>query len=248
MRFSLVSVLSILWVLLTLEVAAATLVGSSQGYVIYKISVSGQQTPTETFNVNETVQPAGQSGFVILTVNVESSSRNFTYSNIVNSSSVPEIFPSLVGINNQSFSYGRGGSLDIIHVQNRGSVLVTFNGSMYEGTTYQVTVSITYTPQALQISGNGTIITLPSGLIYSVTLQNINGYSVAAQLTRTNLPVTVALGSSLPVGLALVSIGLVGAIAFAVPSVFIRWRRKLTAKPAPPAPPQSEEKPSYWVD
>lgn len=248
MRFSLVSVVSILCVLLTLEVAAATLVGPSQGYVIYKISINGQQTPTETFNVNENVQPGGQNGFVILTVNVESSSRNFTYSNVMNSSSVPEIFPYLVGINNQSFSYGTAGSLDIIHVQNRGSVPVMFNGSTYEGTTYQVTVSITYTPRTLQISGNGTIITLPSGLIYSVTLQNINGYSVSAQLMRTSLPVTVASGSSLPVGLALVSIGLVGAIAFAVPSVFIRWRRKLTAKPAPPAPPQSEEKPSYWVD
>ena len=248
MRFLFVVVLVCLSILLTGEVASAALVGSSRGYVIYKISVNSQQTTIETFNVNETVQPSSQNGFVVLTVTVQSSLRNITYANTVNSSSSPEIFPYLVGINNQSFSYGTGGSLDIIHVQNRGSVPVMFDGSTYEGTTYQVTVSIAYTPQALQISGNGTIITLPSGLIYSVSLQNINGYSVDAQLTRTNLSVTVASGSSLPVGLVLVSIGLVGAIAFAVPSVFIRWRRKLAAKPAPPAPPQSEEKPSYWVD
>ena len=248
MRFSSLAVLTILSVLLAGEVAAASLLGPAQGYVIYKISVNSQQTPIETFNVNETVNPSSQNGLVVLTVTVQSSLRNVTYSNTVNSSSSPEIFPYLVGINNQSFSYGTSGSLDIIHVQNKGSVPVTFNGVTYEGTTYQVTVSITYSPRALYVSGNGTIVTLPSGLIYSLQLQDISGYSVSAQLVQTNLPVEVASGSSLPVGLALVSIGLVAAIAFAVPSIFIRWRKKPAAKPAPSAPPQTEEKPSYWVD
>ena len=39
-----------------------------------------------------------------MTITVLSSLRNFTYFNTVNSSSFPEVFPYLVGLENQSFS------------------------------------------------------------------------------------------------------------------------------------------------
>jgi hypothetical protein len=247
MRVS-ISVILLISTLLLVAEASAALVGPSQGYVVYKIRIVNQQPQAESIILNETVQPTSQGGFVLVTITVRSSISNITYSEAVNSSSFLEIFPYLVGLNNQSLSYGTAGTVDIVHIQNTGSTQVTFNSKSYEGTSYQVSVSGTYSPQALQISGNGTIVTLPSGLIYSVQLQRINGYSVNAQLLQTSLPVTVATTSSLPIGLTLISIGLLGAIAFAVPSIFIRWRKKLGTAPAPSSQPQTEEKPSYWVD
>src|SRR4029077_12987214 len=184
----------------------------------------------------------------LVSITVSSTVRNITYSDTVNSTSFPEIFPYLVGLNNQSISYGTNGMIDLVHVRNTGSAPVTFNGKTYEGTSYQVYVSASFSLQSSKISGNATVVTLPSGLIYSVQLQLADGYSASVQLMQTNLPVTVAIGSSLPVGLALISIGLVGAAAFAVPSIFMRWRKKPGVAPAPSDQPHSEEKPSYWVD
>lgn len=241
------------WVLLLSSVllvgaCSAVILGPTQGWATYRISVGGQRTPAELLTLNETVAPASQSGFVQLTIDVISNVRNFTYSNIVNSSSFPEIFPYLVGINNQSISYSTSGIEATVHIHNSGNTQVAFQGSTYTGTVYQVSVSANYSPMALALSGNGTIITLPSGLIYSVQLEQVSGYATNAQLLRTSLPVAVATGASLPVGLAILTIGLLAAIAFAVPSIFIRLRRKPNAEPAPPPQPQAEEKPSYWVD
>lgn len=247
MRFSIAAVLLVSSVLVLGEVSGA-FVGATQGYVIYRITVDSQQIQAENLILNETVQPTSQSGTVLVTMSIRSNISNVTYSSAVNSSSFPEIFPYLVGINNQSISYGAGGVFAIVHVENTGTAQLTFNSKTYEGTSYQVSIAVTSAPQGLGISGNGTIVTLPSGLIYSVQLENISGYSVDAQLLETNLSVSVATTSSLPVGLALISIGLLGAIAFAVPSIFIRWRRKPRTAPAPPSQPETEEKPSYWVD
>jgi hypothetical protein len=247
MRFLVATVLLVSSVLLV-GVSSAALVGPTQGYVTYRITVNSNLTQTEIFTLNQTAQPTSQTGFVVLSINVVSNVRNFTYSNTVNSSSFPEIFPYLVGINNQSVSYEANGLSVVVHVRNTASSQVSFNGGTYTGTKYQLSVSGTYLPQKLELTGNGTIITLPSGLIYSVQLQPINGYSVNAQLWRTSLPIEVATASSLPVGLALVTIGLLGAIAFAVPSIFMRWRKKPKTEQAPSTQPQTEEKPSYWVD
>jgi hypothetical protein len=136
----------------------------------------------------------------------------------------------------------------VVHVRNTASTQISFNGGTYTGTNYQVSVSGTYLPQTLELTGNGTIVTLPSGLIYSFQLEQIDGYSVNAQLLETSLPITVSTASSLPIGLALVTIGLLGAIAFAIPSIFIRWRKKPKTEGPPSTQPQTEEKPSYWVD
>ncbi len=247
MRFLVATILLISSVLLV-GVSSAALIGPTQGYVTYRITLNSNQTQTEILTLNETAQPTSRTGFVDLSISVLSNVRNFTYSNAINSSSFPEIFPYLVGINNQSITYGANGLSAVVYVRNTASTQITFNGRTYTGTSYHVTVSATYSPQLLEIAGNGTIVTLPSGLIYSVQLQQINGYSVDAQLLKTSLPIEVATTSSLPVGLALVTIGLLGAIAFAVPSIFIRWRKKPKREQAPSTQPQAEEKPSYWVD
>jgi len=247
MRFLIATVL-LLSSVLAVGVSNAVLVGPTQGFVMYRITVNSNQTQTEVFTLNETAQPASQTGFVDLSIQVLSSARNFTYSNTVNSSSFPEIFPYLVGINNQSISYGANGITAVVHVKNTASTQVKFNGGTYTGTSYLVSVSAMYAPQAFDIAGNGTIVTMPSGLIYSVQLQQFNGYSTNAELLRTSLPLEVVTASSLPVGLALITIGLLGAIAFAVPSIFIRWRKKQKTDQAPSPEPQTREKPSYWVD
>jgi hypothetical protein len=246
MRFRVAAVLLVSFLLVVGEVSGA-LVGSSQGYVVYKITLNSQGTQPEVFSVNETVQPSSQAGFVQMTITVLSRVRNMTYSNTVNSSSLPELFPYLVGLNNQSFSYQTSGIDATIHIHHAGNAQVSFDNITYQGTSYQLSLSASYAPLATQFAGNGTALTLPSGLVYSIQAQNTNG-TLDAQLVKTNLPLTVATGSSLPVGLALITVALLAAIAFAVPSVFIRWRRKPRPEPASSSQPQTEEKPSYWVD
>jgi hypothetical protein len=246
MRFTVAAVLLVSFLLVAGEVSGA-LVGSTQGYVIYKMTLNSQGAQPEVFTVNETVQPTNQAGFVQMTVTVLSSLRNMTYSDTINSSSTPELFPYLVGLNNQSFSYQTSGIDATVHIHYTGNTQVRYNNITYQGTSYQLSLSASYTPLATQISGNGTALTLPSGLVYSVQVQNTNR-TLDAQLVKTNLPLTVATGSSLPVGLALISIGLLAAIAFAVPSIFIRSKRKPKPEPAPSSQPQTREKPPYWVD
>jgi len=68
-------------------------------------------------------------------------------------------------------------------------------------------------------------------------------------LEETNLAlVGPSNSSSLPIGIALVSLGLLGAAAFAVPSIFRRLKSKPAATPSTPGEPGAEEKPPYWVD
>jgi hypothetical protein len=246
MRFAVAAVLLVSSLLLVWGVSGA-LVGSSQGYVIYKMTLNSQGAQPEVFSVNETVEPSSQAGLVQMTVTVLSSLRNMTYSTTVNSSSTPELFPYLVGLNNESFSYQTSGIDATVHIHYTGSAQVSFDNISYQGTKYQLSLSAQYTPLATQIAGNGTALTLPSGLIYSVQVENTNS-TLDAQLVNTNLPLNVATGSSLPVGLALLSIGLLAAIAFAVPSVFIHWKRKPKVEPEPSSQPQTGDKPSYWVD
>src|SRR5579864_4381323 len=117
MRFSVAAVLLVLSVLLV-GGASAALIGSTQGFVIYRVAINNQQVSAETFILNETVQPTSESGFVLVTTTALSTVRNFTDSNTVNSTSFPEIFPYLVGLNNQSISYGTNGMIDLVNVRN----------------------------------------------------------------------------------------------------------------------------------
>lgn len=246
MRFTVAAVLLVSFLLLAGE-ASGALVGATQGYVIYKVSLTSQGQ-TQSFNLNETVRPSGQNGIVQLTISIVSIVQNTTFSDTLNASALPEVFPYLVGINNQTLSYQTNGISLNVHVQYLGSAKVNFDNTTYQGGSYQLSVSASSGTMGSQFDETGHALTLPSGLIYSVQLQNVNGSSANAQLLQTSLPVTVAAGASLPVGLALISIGLLAAIAFAVPSIFIRWRRKPKSGPVPSPQPQTEEKPSYWVD
>lgn len=112
-----------------------------------------------------------------------------------------------------------------------------------------MTASATYQSATASVSATGTIVTMPSGLIHSVQLESINSYSVQMRLEETNLVlVGPSNSSSLPIGIALVSLGLIGAAVFAVPSIFKRLKSKPAATPGLSDEPGGEEKPSYWVD
>jgi len=68
------------------------------------------------------------------------------------------------------------------------------------------------------------------------------------RLEETNLALVDPLNNDLPVGIAFVSLGLFGAIVFAVPSIFKKLKPKREATPGKPDEPGHKEKPSYWVD
>jgi len=224
-------------------------IGPTQGHVEYRITLNNQSSTLASFLLNESAQPTGQNGIVLVTANLLSTVRNFTYSRALNTSSFPEVFPYLLGISNQSLSYHAYGVSLTLHIANTGNAQISFNEQSFQGTSYQVAASATYASATASISAHGTIITLPSGLIYSVQLESINSYSVQMLLEETNLAlVDPSNSSSLPIGIALVSLGLLGAAVFAAPSIFKRLKSKPAATPTTSDEPGGEEKPSYWVD
>ena len=224
-------------------------IGPTQGHVEYRITLNNQTSTLASFLLNESAQPTGQNGIVLVTANLLSTVRNFTYSRALNTSSFPEVFPYLLGIGNQSLSYRAYGVSLTLHIVNTGNAQITFNGQSFQGTSYQVTASATYASATTSVSANGTIITMPSGLVYSVQLESINSYSVQMRLEETNLAlIDPSNSSNIPIGIALVSLGLLGAAVFAAPSIFKRLKSKPAATPTTSDEPGSEEKPSYWVD
>lgn len=223
-------------------------IGPTQGHVLYRVNINNQGTSVASFTLNESAQPTGQNGIVLVTANVISTMRNFTYSRALNTSSFPEVFPYLPAINNQSLSYHAYGISVSIRIINTSNTPITFKGQAFQGTNYRVTGSATYPSLTAAVSANGTIITMPSGLIYSLELGSTNSYSVQMLLEETNLALDAPSNTSLPVGIAFVGLGLFGAVVFAVPSIFKKLKPKREATPGKPEEPGHEEKPSYWVD
>jgi hypothetical protein len=227
---------------------ATVTIGPTQGHVEYRITINKQGATVASFFVNESAEPTSQNGIVLVTANLLSTLRNLTYSKALNTTSFPEVFPYLLGISNQSFSYHAFGILLTLHIVNTGNVPVTFNSQSFQGTSYRVSASASYPSMTVAVSTNGTIVTMPSGLIYSLQLGAMDTYSVQVKLEQTNLPLADSSSSSLPLGIALVSLGLLGAVVFAVPSIFKKLKRKPEATSGKPAETSPEEKPSYWVD
>ncbi len=248
MRFSLITFLALSALLVSGTANLALAAQSSQGYVEYKISVLNNQTPIVSSLLNESAQPTGQNGFVQLTLSLVSSLRNLTYTRVLNVSSLPEIFPYIAGISNQTFSYQSYQIAFSIHIHNTGSVPITFNSVNYQGTKYDISASVSYSTTGSPVAGSGSIITLPSGLIYSAQLQVYTTYSLQLQLVATSLPAADPPSNSFPLGVALFTIGIIGAVGFAVPSIFLRIRNRQRPQPAIEEEPQAEKKPSYWVD
>jgi hypothetical protein len=232
------------------------------GYVQYRLTVGSQGSANmqKTITVNETAQPGSQNGFTALTIALSSNAMNFTYSKDVNSSSLIETFPYLIGLTSQSFSYQVSGFSISANIVNNGSIPVTFNGNNYQGTNYQVSLSATNSTGGNSVSAKGTIVSLPSGLVDSAQFLVNGTASINAQLLSTNLTLTNPQSKVNTVGLSLLVVGLLVAVAIAVPAVFkIVTRSKHTnsastdeteEKQQSSAEQESEgeKNPSYWVD
>ncbi len=199
----------------------ASAIGPSYGYVQYKVTLNSLDYPfTPVFIVNETVQPSGQSGIVNLTLALSSTNSNFTYSKDVNSSSLPEIFPYLSGLTNQSLSYDIQGFSINVNLVNTGQIAATFNGASYQSTKYLVSFSASNS--SMSFFGNGTITSLPSGLINNVELSLNQTATVNATLLSTDLSLNATGSSVNPLGASLLGIAIVAAVIVAAPTIFKR--------------------------
>ena len=233
--------------------------GQSYGYAQYKVALNGIENSTLAASavVNETVQPTNKAGFIDLTLAASFDSSSLSYSKIVNSSSLPEFFPYLPAVTNQSLSYTFRGYSVTAKLDNVGQVPVTFNGTVYIGTKYLVFFSVDDSSKANSVTGNGNITCLPSDLMDSVQLSLNQTGTVNATLLSTDLPLVAASTGVNPVGISLFGVLLVAAVAIAVLAIYRKVRQnKGTNQTEEDESRQEnaekkvgdEDKPPYWVD
>ena len=223
----------VLILLLGVSTSYAATFGPSQGSVQYKVTVnvnSAQPSILPINNasgtINETVRPASQSGLVNLTLELGSSLGNFTYSRNTNSSALPEIFPVLPTLTNHSFSYQFQAITLNINLANTGQAPVTFNGTNYQATKY--TVTFTAQNQTSTLQCNGTIIAMPSGLIYNAELTVNQTATISVTLLSTDLSLNSPSNGINPLGASLVGVAVIGAVVVAAPVIF-RAKRKTSS-------------------
>lgn len=225
--------------------SSASSSSATLGYVSYQVTLNRQGSSVpNTFVVNESSVPTNQKDLDTITVGLVSSLQNITYSKVVNTSSIPEVFPFIPGITNQTFSYATHGLSIGAQITNVGTTTFTFNGTSYSAQRYSLSLSVKNSSSSKTMLGNGTLLAFPSGLLYSVQIQNSNAtYSASVQLLATNLPLKEPSNSmSTTEGIAMIGAGILGAVAIAVPWKF--RRKKSSTKSSSSV----EKKPSYWVD
>ena len=196
--------------------------GQSEGYVQYSVTINGISDFTIPKNIliNETVTSTGQTGFVTVTLASTSDTTNFTYSKDVNSSSLPMIFPYLSGLTNQSLSYTVQGISIMANLVNTGQVPVSFNDTTYQATKYLVSFSAMNSSSMKSISAEGNIVSMPSGLIYTIQLSLNQTLTVDITLTSTNLALNEPPSSVNPLGASILGVGAIVAVAIAAPTIF----------------------------
>src|SRR2546426_7392198 len=103
------------------------------------------------------------------------------------------IQPLLPAVTNQTFSFGSNKTSVSIKLTQNGTAPLGFQGSTYTLTSY--TFSARYSARNYTGSASGTLLTFPSGLIYSVR-EDFNGTSnLLITLTATSLPLTAGAAS-----------------------------------------------------
>lgn len=223
----------------TVAFAAST---PSQGFVKYSITLSGKQigSYSSSFTINESASQTSQAGFSKIGLAVSSADTNLSISKILNTSSFPEIFPYLPGING-SYSFETHGLTISANLQSSGTSSVAFEGKSYQVTNYVVSVSGTNASGGESGSLIGNISTMPTGLIYSAQL-NFNGtFTAGVLLLSTDLPLVSSITTpiSTTIGVAIVGASVFGAVALAVPALFKRAKNSRN---------ETKDKPDYWVD
>jgi hypothetical protein len=226
--------LSLVTVLPMVQAAStSSSVSPTSGFAAYSIHVTVNGT-SQVIAVNETVAPSSSPGKSILSVAVEATSTNFTYSHIINSSSA--LFPYLPAIANESYSHSGKNYSVTASISKQGTSQVTFQGKAYTLTNYAFSAKIDSAKGSRTITG--IVSAFPSDLVYSASAQ-FNKTSVVATLTSTSLPVgVVAPAPALQAASAGLGVSLaVGAVAL---SLGIRMKRKHG--------PSGSSKPDHWVD
>jgi len=239
--------------------SAQPIIGQSAGYVQYGISITGfdDHLLLEDFLVTESVSPTGQPDFIDVTLSISSESKNFTYSKVVNSTSLPMLFPYMPELTNQSFSYAMQGISISASLDNTGQTPVTFNDNTYQATKYLVSLSATNNSKVVSAQGN--IVSMPSGLIYSIQL-SFNQQSVELTLISTDLELNQPQSSVDPLGASILGGGAILAVAIAAPTIFKKIKHNKSKQQTKTSQTKNnqenpensnkedENKPSYWVD
>jgi hypothetical protein len=234
---------------LSIASSAASSSSSTTGYVSYQVTLNGNSNATSVaLVINESSTPTNQNGFDNITVGLVSSLQNFSFSKIVNTTSLPEVLPFIPGITNQSFTYSTHGVSIGARISIAGSSPISFNGTSYNGQVYSLSLSVTNSSNDRTLEATGTAVAFPSGLLYSVHIQNPsnNSESITVQLLATNLPLKDPTSSaSTAEGAAMVGAGILAAAAIAVPWKF---RRKKNTVRSSGSGSENKDRPSYWVD
>src|SRR5256712_2899411 len=194
--------------------------GATPGFAAYTVQFSTHGV-SRSFTVNESVTQTFKPALDKLFLSVTSPSENFTYSKFVNSSVM--IQPFLPAVTNQTFSFGSNKTSVSIKLTQNGTAPLTFQGSAYTLTSF--TFSAHFSARNRTGSAEGTLLTFPSGLIYSVR-EDFNGTSnLLITLTATSLPLTVgAVSPARPV--SSIRVGAGGAISAVALGVGVEIRRR----------------------
>jgi hypothetical protein len=229
---------------------------SQQGYVKYEVKVVNSSGTQNTLTLNETVSATSQTGLSVVKIQITSQGgKTLTYSREVNSSL--ELFPILVLPSGHSFSYQSGSAYFKFNLTKDGSGTASFNGQTYQTTNYLLTVSSSIPSPSSSgsfqtFSANGILSTLPSGLLYSLSLSfgrvSSSSFTFQANLVATSLSVSDPMGGSPPssgvtTGLVLAGIGAAAVVAVAIPWKILRGRKGTSDNLGEPV-----SKPPHWVD
>ncbi len=208
---------------------------SQSGYVAYSVLTTSGRTQ-ETYSINESVSPSPTKGESILSIYLRSATTNLTDARFVNSSI--EVFPYVPAVSNLTYTYSNDSYVVTAHVAEVGSSRAAFQGIAFTLEDYSFYANVSKAQTAPQtLSGNFT--TLPSGLIYSLSIVS-NDTSAVVTLVSTSLPLEASSGgittSAASAGLGVSAV--VGAVAL---SLGVRSKRSKNGQ-------QSGQRPDYWVD
>lgn len=244
------------------QMALAIDYGPSSGFVQYRVSANlngiSNLFSLNSANITESAKPSGTAGLTDITVSLSSNLSNLTYSKDVNTTSLLEIFPYVPTVTNQSIAYQTNGFTINLKLTNVGTIPITFNGTTYQATKYLVNFSVANASTPVTVTGNGSIISMPSGLVDTAQISLSQTATVNMTLESTNLSLNSPASHINPVGVSLLGIALAAAVAIAAPTIYKIEKKKHEKQSSEEASEKAgeknadqespSEKPSYWVD
>ena len=272
-RFMIIAILSTLLLGINIQSALA-ITGQSTGYVQYNVNLTGLDEISipnlpqsnfafpdlsipdfsipNNFLITQTSIATEETGYVNVTLDIMSDANNFTFSKNLNSTSLPMIFPYLSGLTNQSFTSTFEGISLSASLINTGKIPVSFNENTYQATNYLISFSTTNSSYMKSMSADGNIISMPSGLIYSIQLSLNEKVNLEIILESTNLELNEQTNNIDPLGASILGIGAIAAIAIAIPTIFKRIRNNKAnnevQSDTKDNKTEDNNKPDYWVD